>query len=309
VKGRKRAPGGGRKPNPNKKVMFSTRLEPEVMAALRAGAQTWPGQNISTFAEYLINKGLRDRDEAERDPALRGLLLLIANLADEISAVRLESHKFLRSELRNRWRTDLFKFRAFKFAVKKLLDTLEEPPESSSMTAQEREKYAREAAEALGHNPEFTKLFVEIQKSPEALGASVFGNFWIRFTHSDLPFTDSERSIISKYPAMGRLMERENYDFHKARKALELKPEEEDLADAIRRIMKDRNLDFENEPVPPDIRKARDFIIDRGVSLHEAAATLPTAIERLKHIRSNPLPTLDEALKLLKSQKPKDKRR
>jgi len=262
AKRRKRAPGGGRKPNPNKKVMFSTRLEPEVMAALRAGAQSWPGQNISTFAEYLIHKGLRDRDEAERDPALRGLLLLIARLAEQIAGGELMPDKNVRSELQKQWRTDLFQFRAFKFAVKKLLDTLEEPPET--ITAQEREKYAREAAKKFGNAPEFTRLFVETQKSPEAMGAWAFGNFWKGFTHSDLPFTENERIMMNKHPVLGRAMEREYYDFQKARKALELKPEKEDLQEAIRRIMKDRNLDPETEPLPPDIKEAMKLMSTRA---------------------------------------------
>jgi hypothetical protein len=302
TKGRKRAPGGGRKPNPNKKVMFSTRLEPEVMAALRAGAQTWPGQNISTFAEYLINKGLRDRDEAERDPALRGLLLLIARLAEDVTGGELIPDKDFRADIQSQWRTDLFDFRTFKFVVKKLLDTLEEPPEL--MSQKERDTHARETAEKFGTTPEFDKLFLEINKSPEAKGAWVFGNFWKRFKHSDLPFTENERSMMSKHPVFGRAMEREYYDFQKARKALELKPEKEDLSDAIRRIMKDRNLDPENEPPPPDILEAVKLIADKGQALKE----LP-AHEGRKLLRSNPLPTLDEALKLIKSQKPKDKRR
>ena len=307
VKRRKRAPGGGRKPNPNKKVMFSTRLEPEVMAALRAGAQTWPDQNISTFAEYLINKGLRDRDEAERDPALRGLLLLIARLAEDITGGAYTPDRDYRAEIRRNWRTDLFQFRTFKFAVKKLLDTLEEPkpPDpSSGLTEEEREKITREQF----GNPEFAKLMVEVHKSPEAMGAFVFGNFWKRFSHSDLPFTEDERNMMNKHPVLGRAMEREYYDFQKARKALELKPEKEDLSEAITRIMKDRNLDPATEPSPPDIDEALRLIIDRIKAQKEATQGLPP-VEALKLVRSNPIPTLDEALKLLKSEKRKYKRR
>ena len=150
--------------------------------------------------------------------------------------------------MQREWRTDLFKFRAFKFAVKKLLDTLEEPPEASSrITEEERERYAREAAENFGYGPEFTKLLSEIDKSPEAKGACVFGNVWTRFTKSHLPPTEAERRMAREHPILGRAMEREYHDFQKARKALELEPEREDEFEAIKRIMKDRNLGPEKE--------------------------------------------------------------
>ena len=300
---RKRAPGGGRKARAGPTSSLTFRIPDDLRGQLELEATE--GATVSERLLWHLRRSINRKHEEERDPALQGLLLLIARLADEITGGRLESHKFLRSELRKGWRNDLFQFRAFKFAVKKLLDTLEEPPESSSMTAQEREKYAREAAEGLGSSPEFTKLFVEIQKSPEATGAWVFGNFWTRFTHSDLPFTENERRMMNKHPVLGQAMEREYFDFQKARKALELKPEEEDPFEAAKRIMKDRNL-TENDVMPPDIREAVELIEDRRRSRLEAAKSLP-AVEALKLLRSDRLPTLDEALKLLKSAKPKDK--
>jgi hypothetical protein len=96
-------------------------------------------------------------------------------------------------------------------------------------------------------------------------------------------------------------MEREYHDFQKARKALELKPEEEDVFEATKRIMKDRNLDPENDQPPSDLLDAVKLINDKRAALLEATRDLP-AIEGLKLFRANPLPTLDEALKLLKSE-------
>ena len=150
------------------------------------------------------------------------------------------------------------------------------------------------------------ELYLEIQKSPEAMGAWVFGNLWTRFTHSHLPFTENERRMMAKHPVLGEAMEREYYDFQKARKALELKPPREDLFEAIKRIMRDRKLDPETEPMPPDIQEALKLIADK-VSAHEGAIApnkLP-ALEALKLLESDPLPTLDEALKLIKIRKPK----
>ena len=217
--------------------------------------------------------------------------------------------KDFRSRLRREWRTDLFKFRAFKAAVKKLLDTLEEPPESESsslMTEEEREKSLLEAAQHFGASSEFNKLFLDIHKSPEAMGAWVFGNLWTRFTRSHLPFTEDERRTMVDHPVLGVAMEREYSDFQKARKALELKPPKEDLFEAIKRIMKGRNLDPENEPPPPDIQEAMKLIANKGRAREEAiAANKLPAREALKLLESDPPPTLDEALKLIKDRKPK----
>jgi hypothetical protein len=71
-------------------------------------------------------------------------------------------------------------------------------------------------------------MFDEIRKSPESYGAWTLGNLWARFTNSHLPFTENELRMMQRHPDFGRVMEREYYGFQKARKALELKPEEED---------------------------------------------------------------------------------
>jgi hypothetical protein len=116
--------------------------------------------------------------------------------------------------------------------------------------------------------------------------------------------------MMVEHPVLGVAWEREYYDFQKARKALELKPPREDPFEAIKRIMKDRNLDPETEPTPPDIQEAMKLIADKGRAHEEAivANKLP-ASEALKLLESDPLPTLDEALKLIKIRKPKGQSR
>ena len=96
--------------------------------------------------------------------------------------------------------------------------------------------------------------------------------------------------MMSKDPVLGVAMEREYYDFQKARKALELKPPREDLFEAIKRIMKDRNLDPENEPAP-DIREAVKLIADKGRAYDEAivAKKLPAG-ETMKLLEFRPAP-------------------
>ena len=306
----KRAPGGGRKAKAGPTSSLTFRIPDDMRKQLEREAAE-KAATVSDRLQWHLRRSFNRQQEEERDPALQGLLVLIARLAEDFAGPVYWLDKDLRSELRREWRTDLFQFRAFKFAVKKLLDTLEEPPESSSqMTEEEREKFALESAEHFGASPEFNKLYLEIHKSPEALGAWVFGNLWKRFTHSHLPFTENERRMMVKHPLLGVAMEREYYDFQKARKALELKPPREDLFDAIKRIMKDRNLDPENEPAPPDIQEAVKLIADKGRAHEEAiAANKLSAIEALKLLESDPLPTLDQALKLFKTRKPKGQSR
>jgi hypothetical protein len=307
---RKRAPGGGRKAKAGPTSSLTFRIPDDMRKQVEREAAE-KEVNVSDRLLWHLRRSFNRQGEEERDPALRGLLVLITRLAwDVTGGGELVSDTYLRSRLRREWRTDLFQFRAFKFAVKKLLDTLEEPPESSSrMTEEEREKLALETVEHFGAaSPEFNKLFLETQKSPEAMGAWVFGNLWKRFTLSHLPFTEEERRMLDKHPVLGVVMEREYYDFQKARNALELKPPREDLFEAIRRIMKDRNLDHENEPAPPDIEEAVKLIADKGRAHKEAIDKLP-AREGLKLLESDPLPTLGEALKLIKIRKSKGQSR
>src|SRR5215510_6943332 len=250
---RKRAPGGGRKAKAGPTSSLTFRIPDDLRKHLEREAAE-KAVNVSDRLLWHLRRSFNRQRDEERDPALQGLLVLIARLAEDVAGGEYVPDKNVRSRLRREWRTDLFLFRAFKFAVKKLLDTLEEPPESSSQTTEEAEKFALEAAEHFGASPEFNKLFLEINKSPEAMAAWVFGNLWKRFTHSHLPFTEDERRMIVEHPVLGLAMEREYYDFQKARNALELKPPREDPLEAIERIMKDRNLDPKNEPWPPDIQ-------------------------------------------------------
>ena len=149
----------------------------------------------------------------------------------------------------------MFKFRAFKVAVKKLLDTLEEPPEPPPDTEKEREKYAREAAENFGTAPRSPSFFWRLKSrlKPRGLGYSVFGR---GLRNSHLLYPEDARRMMGRHPVWVRAMEREHHDFRMARAALELKPEKEDDFAAVKRIMKDRNLDPENDQAPPDLQDA-----------------------------------------------------
>ena len=222
---RKRARGGGRKSRSGPTSPLTFRIPEDLRRELELEATE--NGSVSERLLWHLRRSMNRKREEERDPALHYLLLLIARLAEGITGGELIPDKRFRSTLQSEWRTDLFSFRAFKFAVKKLLDTLEEPPEQAfSPTGGESEELARIGMNMFGDSPEFIKLLAEVQKSPEAFGAWVFGNFWTRFTKSGLPFTESERTMMLKNPILGRVMEREYFDFQKARKALELTPRE-----------------------------------------------------------------------------------
>lgn len=216
---KRRKPGAGRKPNPNKKVMFSTRLEPDVMAALKAAAQTWPGGNVSTFTERLITDGLRERDEAARDRALRALNFMIGQLAERASG-----EFYIPVEKRSKsqpWRTNLFRFRAFKLLVKKLLDALQEP--AGEIGPLHSEEETRAAMGEWGLSPEdaerFAREMIENTKTPEAFASEEFANFWLLTTRKT-PLNEAEREIFQS--PIGESALREHYSLPRARADLDL---------------------------------------------------------------------------------------
>src|SRR5262245_49605985 len=137
---RKRAPGGGRKAKAGPTSSLTFRIPDDLRKQLEREAAA-KAVNVSDRLLWHLRRSFNRQREEERDPALQGLLVLIARLAEDVAGGEYTANKEARSWHRREWRIDLFKFRAFKFAVKKLLDTLEEPPESSSqMTEEERER-------------------------------------------------------------------------------------------------------------------------------------------------------------------------
>ena len=173
-------------------------LEPEVMAALKVAAQSWPGKNVSTFTEYLINKGLRERDEARRDPALQGLLFLIATLAERIGGANYAPRKELRPKLQRLWRQDLLYFNAFKLAVQELLDALEKPP--GTLPTDEEIKSGFE--------------------TPELVASSVFREFWRDAHDTDEKIIELKRQIMSIIsPQAAEMVDREFLAIPRAWKA------------------------------------------------------------------------------------------
>jgi Arc-like DNA binding domain len=230
-------------------------LESEAAARGRSLAQELLRRVNDTFKE--------DRD-ADRDPALRALNYLIAQLGEKISGGKYR-HKTIRARMRSNWRTHPFLFRAFKVAVNKLLDTLEEPAgevcqpsglhlfESllyARITSKDAERLLREfagntkyeaytekAIKTLKSNSDGPVLHVALEMltktvtTPEIFGAFAFSSLWTQSQRTG-PLSEYENHLRQEYPDLGARILREFYTLPKARRDLELKPKANKTAEA-----------------------------------------------------------------------------
>jgi hypothetical protein len=239
---RKRAAGAGRKPKGEFSQLTSSltiRIPEDMRRQLESEAAANNLSVTQALLWHLRQSFNRERDR-KRDPALQGLLFLIAQLAERSSG-GMYFEKELRTVYQSEWRTDLFNFRAFKAAARKLLDAIEEPPAPSDMfTPKQRKEMAINAAKSFGGGPELIKRFVEIHKSPESYATFVFTNLWTLFVKSHLPMTEDELKMIRSSPVVGRVMEREYYGFQRARNDLALDKTTKRRAEALKKLMERR---------------------------------------------------------------------
>jgi hypothetical protein len=115
---RKRAPGGGRKPQgefSNKRAMLATRVTLETRKSLDAAARK-SGRSLSQEVERRLRDSLKLSYKADRQPETAALAYLVTRLAEMIGAI--SKHPWHR----NRWCME-----TLKFAVNKLLDQLPAP--------------------------------------------------------------------------------------------------------------------------------------------------------------------------------------
>jgi hypothetical protein len=173
-------------------------------------------RNVSDELVARLRSCFDKEREQDRDPALRALNFVIAQLAERVSGGLYVADGGLRLEQQKEWRTDPFKFRAFKFAVGKLLDALEP---SGEMQSSFPEAEAKQSAQFFGYSPELEKLLIEIHKTPEACGAHAFGGLWTQLTRTN-PLTEKEKEMARRYPRLGDVIEREFYGLGKARRDL-----------------------------------------------------------------------------------------
>jgi hypothetical protein len=118
----KRAAGGGRKPKGDFSQVvspLSIRMRADMREQLEAAANA-NGRSISQELLGRLQGSFRDDRDKARDPAIRALCFLIAQLAGEVSGLTDTKGRPLFD-----WRTDRFFYKAFKLAVSQVLDALE----------------------------------------------------------------------------------------------------------------------------------------------------------------------------------------
>jgi len=158
----------------------------------------------------------RKRDE-ERDPALQALLYMIGNLAEHLSGAPYVPDKDARTLVEREWRSDPFIFQAFKVAVGKLLDAMEEPPKRSPISIPD--EVVAKLEESLGLH--FLKFMKEAHKTPENLGTFAFADLWARARKAE---AERRSSTNTDDIIWSSVIEHEFNVLPKALKALELKP-------------------------------------------------------------------------------------
>jgi TraY domain len=110
---RKRAPGGGRKPQGefgNKRALLATRVTLETRKSLDAAARK-SGRSLSQEVERRLRDSLKGSDKASRYPETAALTHLVTRLAEIISVIS-----------KRRWSRNRWCIETLKFAVTKLLD-------------------------------------------------------------------------------------------------------------------------------------------------------------------------------------------
>jgi hypothetical protein len=214
---RKRAPGAGRKPvGPisGKLSNFSTRITKETRSALEREASA-TGQSISQVAERLIRAGLTS--SRDRDPAMRALCFLIAQLAGHIVGPKLMELEGSKSEIPlYSWRSSPFFYRAFKIAIGQLLDALE--PRGPIR------QYDRIGTTEAELDPSM-KRYVESFKTPEA--RAEYSVDYILTAFRSVPhWTEAEREEQRKFvsDAGNPTLIREFYAMPDAARDLAIKP-------------------------------------------------------------------------------------
>jgi Arc-like DNA binding domain len=196
------------------------------------------GRSVSQELLRRLNDSFnRDRDK-ERDPALRGLLYMIGQLAEHLGGEYYmpDRNPKVYDWLQKRWRTDLFYFRAFKFAVVSLLGELEEPPDHPIARKLRRETIKQLTKTA---GPELKEILKD--ESPENIGLKTCLDILIK-AETTIPFTNRWPSdFLRKNPRFGKMMEREFYGLQQARRDLELKPHNEsEYRQMSRKFLADR---------------------------------------------------------------------
>jgi hypothetical protein len=246
AKARKRRPGGGRKPGGifrGKTEWFSTRITPETREALEREATT-SGQPISQVAERLLVLGLEAKRWRDHYKPLRALCFVIERTALAASSGRYLDptdpiwkrdrwHAMAAEDFFNDWRTDPFRYRAFRLAVASLLSALEPKGEIRSPYDLDRiedpvlkERLKPIYSGELIENPAIKELMKRTYESPENFAAYIFSIIW-RDLSRNYPLSEKEKFLFGRAESVGQMILAEIYQMGDARHDLGLDAEPE----------------------------------------------------------------------------------
>ena len=223
---RKRRSGGGRKPRgpiPNKTENFSTRISPDTRAALELEARR-TGQSISQAAEVLLRIGLEERKGEQSNRPLRALFFLIEQLAEATASSGAyfggtkntgENAQFEK----NSWRTDRYKFEAFKAAVVQLLSFLTPNAPMHSPWEKNAEKYARMYAQF--DTKEVLDQLKDDYSTPTKFGSRLFSSL-LNKIHGGDEFHIGNPTIMQVRPELDEIVHEQRYGVADARRDLDL---------------------------------------------------------------------------------------
>lgn len=151
---RKRAPGGGRKPKGLTAARSVTvRMPDDVRADLEVAIARRPGRTLTDELVGRLRRSFSSERDAERNPGIRAICFLIAELAGRIS-----SHP--------EWHQDRATFEVFKLATAKLLTAIEPKGETSKVS-----KYLSETLKL---------LYEDFSKTPRSKTPSAMADFAVQ---------------------------------------------------------------------------------------------------------------------------------
>jgi hypothetical protein len=224
TKKRKRASGAGMKPRGEFAGLGST-LTVRMPANMRAQLELEAAARDRSISQELMRRLQESfhRDaEKTRDPALYALIFLIVAIAERLEGGILIATGKARSEILSEWRTDPFKFKAFKIAVGKLLDGLDEPrgklqsPITQELCVQITERIALGTGAA-------KKVWNKL-RLPDGFAAFILGQLRSASEEAGAAWElMKEEKDFLRYPGAAQALQRE-HNLPRAFNDLELKP-------------------------------------------------------------------------------------
>jgi hypothetical protein len=219
--------GAGRKPRGDFSKLespLSVRMPKEMRRMLDAEAAK-RGRSITQELLRRLDDSFKEGRRKEHDPALRGLLYVIAWIAETIAG-----DKYFRggAPMGPAWRTEQPYFNAFKAAVKMLLDGLEEPPERIYPRNEEEEAALEAEVRQWTHTPDGKPIpdrrFYLGGGSPEVLAEFYLSQLRTLSKYEPHLTEEVHKEFRSAAAIHGsdRVFEDEVYNLPKATRALEL---------------------------------------------------------------------------------------